>query len=490
MIQLRLFFTIAVTIIWGWIIVSIIVRNDSRSLLEKIALSFVIGLGTISWLMFLINQVNIFLNYWLILLLLAGFGASLITFAYYKRIPLLTLYPLTNTRPASSSGWLNIFLSAAILLKCAYVYFTTTVKPVMDFDALWRHSLIAKGIFLDKTFKTPFIIKLVTDNPMFISFAQSWIFFGLGGWQDNLGKSVFALLFICLVALFFENLKKDFNHTHALLFTFLLSSLPFLVYHAATAYADFPQTVYYALGTLYLFYFIKAECKNRADLMLSALMLGLGVFIKRHGFYLFFIDLFVLLLALQALRPKFSVREKLICLAIFFLPFILVTLSWATFNQDLAVIAAKTISAPIASIHPSAEANQALGTPALQRLVLAIPIFYQKMFMFNMWHLAWLLLIICLLFFPKKVFRPPLSYLLLTIAINLAYVFISLTFTHAFEFLLDGTLMNRIMLYQMPLVLLFAAFAVPEIGGKPTGQPAQTPLSTPGRIKTQCKLKR
>ncbi|MFA5876411.1 MAG: hypothetical protein WC901_07015 [Candidatus Margulisiibacteriota bacterium] len=459
----------AVLIPWllGLAIISIILKKQPTSAIERSGLAFGVGIGLITLIMFMLNLFQISLNFPFLLFCISLIMLPCLGFAKFAGYPVLPIQSLKNPRlalthptaPRQIFRRLEYGLLFLICVKVFYVFFESLVKPVMDCDALWRHSLIAKAIFLDKTFQAPFTLTLIKDNPPFVSFAQAWVFFCSQSWNECLGKIIFPCLFLSLLMVFYANLRKSFSLLSALTYTFLLSALPFLALHATTAYADFPQTYFYSIGTLYLFIFIKDNFRLPSNLIISALFLGMGIFVKRHGFYLAGIDTLVLAAACL-FQPKLK-GAKLIQLKSILLPFIailvVISFPWLYFNHVNLIAGTQNIAQTLVA-QPNLTIQENLP-PLPARFSDALNIFFQKMFFFGNWHLAWALFVLCTIFFFKKIFRPPLVYLWCLVMLNLLYVFIALTFLPAFRFLLDGTLMNRVMLYQMPLVILCCAFA-------------------------------
>jgi len=425
-------------------------------MIERSGLAFPLGLGIIALIMLTLNLLGIKLGFINIIMVISVIAIASLIWSLIKRYPIILF-----SRSAWSVKQLSL-LEALLLgitgLIVLYVYFAALIKPVLEFDALWRHSLIARTIFLDKTFLTPFTQEIMQGLPPFSSFAQGWVFFCMNGWNEMLGKIIFPTLYLALLLISYAVLKKYFSRLRALTFTFLVASLPLMVFHASTAYADLPQTVYYSVGSIYLLTFILSEFRAKSDLIISALFLGLGIIVKQHGIYLAGLNGLILIAALWSNR-QLTNKEKSTYVMAFSGIIILLGLPWLTFNPSITQQLTNNLSSPFTQ---SAITPKESLPPLAERFSQALNIFFQKMFVFGNWHLAWALLVICLIFFSRIVFLTPLIYWLALIALNLIYLFAALTLTGAYKFLLDGTLLNRMMMYQLPLVVLFSAFSLPK----------------------------
>ncbi|OGC43369.1 hypothetical protein A2548_00070 [candidate division WOR-1 bacterium RIFOXYD2_FULL_41_8] len=455
MIILQLLICIAAPIVLGLAILTLIFDRDNPSFLEKLGLSFGLGLGLITLIMASTNLANSQTNFIIILSILAIIVIPIFVWQKAKLKPSLAEKPTkTKNRLVLS----ELILVSLITIKVGYVFFEALIKPVVSFDAFWRHSLVAKAVFFDKTFNTPFTTNLIAENPPFVSFSQAYIYFGLNSWNEMLGKIVFPLLFLSLLIVFYCNLRKYISRLSALLFTFLLSSLPFLVYHASTAYADFSQTYFYSIGTMYLFAFITSKGKALSSLIISAIFLGLGVFAKKHGIYLAGIDGLILVIFL-GLRKEQDWPTRLNSLLLYIVIIMTLTGPWIFLNSSFLSSIGSTVSLPFSQAEVITQAN--LPTIS-ERITQGTPLFLERMFFFGNWHLVWVLFLLSSIFFWKKIFSSSLAYLFALTILNLLYVFLAVTLIGAYEFLLNGTLLNRLMMFQSPIIIFFCGLIIKD----------------------------
>jgi hypothetical protein len=297
------------------------------------------------------------------------------------------------------------------------------------------------------------------DKPLFPYLSQGWVFIGLQTIDDALLKIITPVLFMCFLVIFYSALRKYYARVYSLLFTFLLSTLPFLIFHVATAYADFPQTFYYAVSTIYLFLFMKelgSEQSEKAipNLMVSLLFLGIAVWVKRAGIFLAGINIFVLIGYLLAYRKSINkvIFRKL---AIIGIVFILIAAPWIIYGQ------AETLVGTVKAIFGKVEvAPTAAAGTALDKTDIVFSILMKKLFLYADWHLLWFLFLSTLIFFYKKSFSRPLVFLLAIILLDIAALFVQFRFGGSFMWILDGTLLDRLVMNYVPVVLYFSAEAI------------------------------
>lgn len=395
------------------------------SLYLALAASYPIGCGILAFIMFLLGIARVPLN--LTNISIAAWGVIILFFVFVaigKRGSISS--PSLQFRP------IDFLLLSLIGAKVAYVFAEAMIKPVFTWDAWSRYAAVAKFIFIDHSFLTPISTRVMEDYPLLIPLNQSWIMFCEGYWNDLAIKIISPILFLSLLAIFYWGLRRSIGRTMSLFFTFLLSTLPFMVFHATTAYLDLPMTVYYSAGTIFVYLYLKN--KEGKDLLLAAIFLGLGIWTKRAGIYLAGIDSIVLLgyLAIEN-------REKLWDTLQYFIVLALIGLPWVIYNKLVAPSHHYTLQT-LASPNPNFS---------------DFTLFFDKMFNSANWHLAWILLVLAMVLFYKKITKEK-TFLLVVILLNLAALAYLFLFTGSHQYLLDGTLWNRVMMYMMPVVLFFS----------------------------------
>ena len=459
----RLILTLALPIFLGYGIVGLIFKNKiDVSFLERFALAWGIGIGLLGLEMFTLSLFGITLNLPVVAAPLLILTVILLIYLMLNKI---TIFDLSSIKRFVSAlvkmedknqvkAIAEKLLILMIGLTIAYVFFDALVKPIINFDDLWRQGCIAKIVYTTSKVITDQTLELAGPHPYLDPLSQAWIYMGTGVWNDALGKVVFALCFTCLLFIFYSGVRRYQSRFTALLFTYLLTSFPLIVYHAGTAYSDLMQTFYYAAGIIYLFHWFKA--RNNPDLYISALFLGIGVFVKQLGTPLWIIAMIVLAAYL------FFENKKQISPA---LPFILisslVSLPWLVNRQSFILTYTLFFWAKIfpAASGPSAAAaiNAPYGQPNLGEIIRQMG---RRMFLYAEWQGLWFALPLSLIFGWQKFWGSQLKYLGLLLLLGLLTMVYGFTEQNAYTFLIDGTLVQRMLMYQVPVALFLAALCL------------------------------
>jgi len=488
MLVIKFFLALIVPFLLGAGLIALLCRGQKTILpLERSALAWGLGLGLTGIEMFTISLLGLPLSLPIVLIPILTLILGLFIYLTINKIRLFDLPELVNLfKKAKRINFSKISLVQAIeyllilmiTLTVAYVFFDALVKPIVDFDDLWRQGCIAKIIFVTGKVLTEQTLDLAGPHPFLNPLSQAWVYLMLGVWNDALGKIVFAACFASLLVLFYVNLRKELPRLYALLFTYFLSAFPLIVYHAGTAYSDLMQTFYYSIGAIYLYRWLKD--KASPDIYISALFLGSGVFVKQIGTPFWGIALVVLFIYIyfeqkRALRSgvNFLLISLLVSAPWFFSPnsFIarrLGAISTSLFGQSQAV----------AAVIPP---NLPYGNPSLIEIVNQIA---RRMFTYADWQILWLAFILCLVFCWQYIFGSKLKYLLLIIVINLTAIVYSFFEPQAYQYLVDGTLIERMMMVQIPVVIFFVGLCVFNIISK---EPRQKIAKTPMPVKKKKK---
>ena len=160
---LKMLFSLAIPVIIGLPFISLIFyqRKDIHAL-ERFALAFGCGFGAITLEMFFWSIFRIPLNIWTIFLPWVAPIVGIYLWNQKKGNPTINTGSLRNLASSfkGSLHILEIILIAAISTKIFYVFFEATIKPIIDVDSYARWSLVAKAIFIDRTFLSPFTLRI------------------------------------------------------------------------------------------------------------------------------------------------------------------------------------------------------------------------------------------------------------------------------------------------------------------------------------------
>jgi hypothetical protein len=456
-ILIKLLLGLLLPLLIGYAVLSLCFKKQTHSsALERFALAWALGTGFLTWLMFCLVMIKVPLtvtNIAIPALLFLGIAWPIVIRHGY---PLFNTADLIKTaknifsRPpvdGQINYWLERLLLLAIAGKVGYVFFEALIKPVVAWDAWANWALKAKIFFLDPVPLVSYFGNYragLADYPLHLPLLESWLYTCLGEWNDQLVKIIFPLYFLSLLILFYYVLRRIAPRLNSLLFTFLLSSLPFLVYHATIEYADFPLALYYTF-TLFLLY-LWAEKSDQGCFFCSSILAGLLPLVKKEGQ----VDLLIILLLLAVIlwSKRSALAEKAKAFISYALFPALLYLPWLIFSKLLRLEGVGVQTPHLISF-------QVL----LDRASNIIAVFYNKMFLGGNWNMLWLLLCLALILNFRPVWSSKLKFILLSLGLNLAFLIAIYLFTDSYTFLLEGTTLNRNMLILMPSVVLLTAGA-------------------------------
>ena len=449
-----------IPIIFGSILLSLLAGKvpDRFFLIEKIALSFALGLAGIVLTIYFLGILNIPITFINSVISMSVLSALCLIYIIPSRSFIITFADLKPTweKPAA----IEIILLLLIAVKTAFVFFSALIKPMIDVDAFQYYSIIAKGIFYDKSFTLPYLQQFLGDDkPLFPYLTQGWVLLCLDKVNDQYLKLIPAVLFLLLLVIFYSVIRKSTPRKYALFFTWLLSTLPFIIYHATTAYADLTITFYYCVGTFYLFLAMKEQIEKKplpvSYLLIGAGFTGLTMWVKKAGLILMGINIFVFLIFILLNKKNLFPRYTKPMLAAFLLLTLIISpLIFSGKVSALSGVIQKFTAAGTGKVINSAPA----AGEQENRLPVVAGMFLTKAFLYGDWQLLWGLFIFAIIFFYKSAFSQPFGYLLTIILLDSASVFMNFYSSDYFKYLLDGTLLDRLVMNSMPLMLFFCAF--------------------------------
>ncbi|MDI6731997.1 MAG: hypothetical protein QME05_05435 [Candidatus Margulisbacteria bacterium] len=450
MIFFNLVFLLLIPFLFGLLILALLLgkRFENYPIIEKIGLSFPIGLGFIALIMFLLGAFNIPLTLLSILIVIFTIFLLVSTYLIKSRPPIFFLAALKFK--VSKFSVLEIIMLVLIIIKVVFVYFSAVIKPLIDVDSFQFYSIVAKEIFFRHNFTDLYTTQFYGDKPLLPFLQQGWSFLALNASNDALFKIIYPTFFLCLLLIFYSVLRRSFTRSYSLLFTWLLSALPFIIYHATTAYADLTITLYYASAAFYLFLFMKNKEQDFA--MVGFTMLGFAVWSKKAGLILAIVVILVLLAYIF-----FKDRTAWKKLTVPVLIFMIIILPWLVLGRTgtyEAVI--RNIVGHQTSLSPSSSAL-VQSQPEESKLPVILSIFERKLFLYGDWQLTWALFIAALLFFPRRIFSSPYYFLLAIIFLDMLSLFVQFGSGETLRWLLDGTLFDRLLMNEVPVVLFFCA---------------------------------
>jgi hypothetical protein len=455
--QEMIIIAVVIPIIIGYLLVNIVLHKKSTliTLAEKIALGYLLGTSLLTAQMFVYSLFGLKFNPfqialpWVLLLPAFMIGSQHVKF------------DLKNLKPFD---WL---LSGLIAAKVIYVFFEALIKPVVAWDAIMNWSLRAKIFFFEKTVPlakdSPFFMGLgMKQYPLQIPLLETWTFLVMGGWDDVRMKLLFPLYFCALLIIFYASVRNYKSRTQSLFFTFLLSSLPLLTYHATVSYADFVVGAYFLAAVAYLYRYFQ-EKENRF-LVLSSLLICAAGWVKDEGVVFYFICLF-----LVVLYEKLKGWKKIL---VYSVPLILFAAPWLTFKRmlglELGNVTRFAFEKALASFfHPNVLAKIAYKT-----------------FLTDNWHLLPLAFIIILIFYWREILFTNKKYILIAFGAAWGFFMFLYIFTTNWSMVITDIILSRNYLTYLPLAMLLMALTF-DFKLRPTA--ALKPEAVPNIVRSKKK---
>lgn len=441
----------------GYIMVALISSEDNEFMpLEKLALSYGIGVGILTFIMLIIGAVKLPLN------LPAIVVACAVLFAIPAYKALRTLKPFkfdAITIDIRDVKWYEWLLFILIALRVIYSYFSALIKPIEDVDAFADWSLRAKvfffdhGLSLDRT-RGYFFGNSHIYYPINIPLFETWIFNVLGAWNDLLIKAIFPTFLLALVIIFYCSMRRASDRAFSLFSTYLLTTLPFLIYHSSASYMDFPLTFYFFASFVYLLAFMRQG--SRSFLFISALLAGICAWTKNEGLILALVDILAAL-AFLSYFDRNDNRVKVKLSAVYMAIVALFPAIWGIFKKIYGVPSPKDQVLYFSKMFEYAG-----------RLPVIVIYYFQKAFYYGHWNIAWFVFFIVLILslIKGRVSRENM-FVIGAILLCMGGYGVEYYLSKSYEYLLIGTTLNRNFLTFMPLVIYYICSAVPALLSDP-----------------------
>ncbi|MDP3888631.1 MAG: glycosyltransferase family 39 protein [bacterium] len=427
-----------------------LVLDAKLAIYERLCLSFVIGLGVMTQLLFLLDIIHINYSAFSVLSSLLILNVLLI-FLIRKKLPRvrdeLNLRILTET-----ISWVKrlSILEKIFLLTLIFLILGAFVRavfwPVYYWDSLalydYRGRIFtdAHGIAKSVAFSS---IQLHTYPPM-TSLAHAFVYI-LGGKFAN-PQFIYPVFYLSLIVTFYYSVRKYVNQWASLLFAVFLASTPLLIEFSANAYTNLPYALYFGLGTIYLYRFMVE--KSAGFLLISGFLLGLSGWTRSPTEQFFLANLIVLSLWSIKQRPFYWAPVVLLCL------YSILAIPWRFYTLYVLHIS------PIGSEITSAVKAGATVID-LSRLWTVLIMLFQSLKGVSGASVG--IVIISLLFFPYM-FRRHLP-LLFFLALNLiVFVLGSYAFSLSWPDWKDSIAnsANRLSMFFIPIALFYGAISIPN----------------------------
>lgn len=260
---------ISLIVLFGFLLVVILIPK--MNFIEKVGLSFLLGLGLFTFLMFCYSTLGIRITFVSIYLSLSILDIILFTVCIIlKRRLNFGIFKFINSIKKSSLI-VKIALILLVLIGSISLLFTL-YYPIYIWDALALYDFRAKVIsefgYFTQIANNYFYF---SQYPLFTSLSHVIIYL-CGGKNPQF---IYSFLYISFLFVFYGSLREFVSRNVSLLCTILLSSVPVLFEHSTFAYTNLPYVIFITLGTIYMYIWIVKQ-KSIGYLILAGLLTALS----------------------------------------------------------------------------------------------------------------------------------------------------------------------------------------------------------------------
>ncbi|MBN1527204.1 MAG: glycosyltransferase family 39 protein [Candidatus Omnitrophica bacterium] len=451
----RLIASIAIITVIGWAVLSIILsRRGGFSLAEELAVSYGLGLGfiTLEMLCFYFLKLPFkaayILSPWLVVIAMALPAAK-------NRLDSVLAAPKSAKRDSKKPGGLAVFLLAAICAETFYAFFRALIKPLESYDAIAIYAIKAKILYFARAFPADFFTSTIQlfphpDYPLNIPLAETFFYNMMGAWNDQLVKLIFPLYFVALIVMCYSSIRRFASRTHALLFTFFLSSIPQLTAYATNGYLDLPLAFYYFTSAVCLFRWLEDRGQTQL-LLVSAVMAGLAGWTKNEGMMFCVVNIAVL--AVYSLQVKGYRLQGMKQAAIYTGITVVILAPWLFIKKAAGIENSEII---LANLNPANLFRQ------LWKIKPILYEFQKQFFGPKKWNIFWPLALFILAAGYKVAFKGVRKYIALSLALTICgyvtFYMISKVDVHFFL----STTWSRFLLHFLPVVVYWIALVAKD----------------------------
>ena len=293
----------------GFFIINMI--STSFSLMEKVGLSFPIGIAVETIAMLIIDQmgVNFSITSLLLIQVIILLGISVPTILKEKKnITRSIRFSAKHSLSGTNFVWL-IFMIAIIYIeymnfyKCIYI-------PPYDNDSLSSFDTIGFVAAMEHTYKglslfdKNYIINVhgpgstITYAP-FVQLSYAYVY-TLGA---ETSKIIPALMYLSFLIAFYGVIKRSTSKTAAAVATFFVIMTPDMTMFSSLSMTNVMHAVFASLGIIYIYLFIKQ--REKKDLYLSGILLGANMWCRTEG-VVFVITAFAIFLIYSIISKKYK----------------------------------------------------------------------------------------------------------------------------------------------------------------------------------------
>ena len=275
----------------GYLLLSLFAKPSQMALSSMCPLSFGLGAGGVSLLLFWASLLGIKPQRTLLFIIFIV-TVTLLAFLRKKRVLLKPIFP--KSRWEFISAYLLAFL---LLIPCLYVAVGTIGLPLHNIDTLAIWGLKSKVLYANSIMNSSYFYDLSKsyshlDYPLLLPFLTAGMYAATGSMKEAAGNTLHLFFFISFILLIYSALRKILSHNQSLVLVLIYFLNVPLLLHSMSGLADLILMFYYVGSVFFLISWI--ESNKKSDLFVAIFMNILLLFTKNEGFALAFINLVVI----------------------------------------------------------------------------------------------------------------------------------------------------------------------------------------------------
>jgi hypothetical protein len=283
--------TIIIHYILGFGVLNTIKFQGSRW--EKFGLSFPLGLGAATLILFFMDILQIRLTFLSTLIATVIIAALLLIRYFFSDIPIKAFIISHKFKKIALHERIFIVIIAVCWIISSWRSF---YLPVTTYDSIQGIDLLAKYAVTDGRISSHMFSDLkdqLSTQPYYAPFvAFSQILYRLAG--HPFGTVWLAFIFLSFIILFYYHIRRVSHPICAGMLTILLISIPEFYPYTFLLQTDFTNAVFVVLAVIYAYQYLKNQKMN--SFLLSSILFGFGVWSRSEtiGFMLLTIILLVI----------------------------------------------------------------------------------------------------------------------------------------------------------------------------------------------------
>ncbi len=313
------------TTLFGWSILRLF--NQTFSNRSKFFLSFLLGLGIQTLLMFYLAVLEIKLTLFSVTFLISAITALFLLLKPSLRFKFSALslrdYIQKRIKSFQHESTLNKIFIIFFAGLAIYVLLAGFYWPVVGWDSIALYDFRAK-VFADTGFMEDAIRRgYFFGYPLMTSMAHTWSY--LLGWSYP--KFIYALMYLGMGSVFYDITKRWSDRLTSNIFTLLLLMAPQIFGHAAFDYTNLPYTVYFFISSVFLILGINK--RNYSLIILSSIFMGIATWVRSTDPF-WVVNIVVLVIS------SIYQFKNIKAIALYFLFFFPIQQSWSLYLSKMA----------------------------------------------------------------------------------------------------------------------------------------------------------